>query len=105
MKPAGFLVAVRRGGDGLFLNVHLRPGAKRQQLCGLYGDAVKIAVRACAVDGKANRALLAFVAESLALPLHRVRLVAGQASRRKRLHLEGDADALMRRLSSWLEHD
>ena len=98
-------MAVSRGGDGLFLNVHLQPGAKRQQLCGLHGDAVKIAVRACAVDGKANKALLAFVAGSLALPLHKVRLVAGQTSRRKRLYLAGDTDTLMRRLSSWLEHD
>jgi len=105
VKPPGFLVAVSRGGDGLFLNVHLQPGAKLQRLCGLHGDAVKIAVRACAVDGKANKALLAFVARSLALSPHQVRLVAGQTSRRKRLHLAGDADALMRRLSSWLEHD
>jgi len=97
-----FAAAVSRGRDGLFLNIHVQPGARRQQLSGLYGDAIKIAVQARAVDGKANDAVVSLIADALGLPRRQLRLVAGRRSRRKRICIEGEADMLMRRLSSWL---
>ena len=49
----------------------------------MYGDALKIRLAAPPVDGKANAALIAFVAERLGLPKASVRLISGQTSRRK----------------------
>jgi len=102
VNHSGFLAAVSQGRDGLYLDIHVQPGAKKQQLRGMYGDTVKIALQARAMDGKANRALVTFIAKSVSLPRQRVRLVSGQTSRRKRIYIQGEADALMRQLSVWL---
>lgn len=75
-------------GDGVVLALHIQPGAKKTELCGLHGEALKIRLRAPPVDGKANEALLAFVADSLGVTRARVTLVAGQTSRSKRVAVD-----------------
>lgn len=74
---------LRPDGQGCVLTVHVQPGAKRTEVVGEHGDALKIRLAAPPVDGKANDALLAFLAETLALPRREVSLRAGQTSRRK----------------------
>ena len=59
------------------------PNAKRSEVVGMYGDAVKIKVQSPATDGKANAALLEFLAEALGLPSRAVRIVTGEKSRDK----------------------
>ena len=95
--------ALSEGKGGLYLNVHAQPGARRPQLRGLHGDALKIAVSEQAQEGKANEAICRFVADGLQLGNSDVELVSGQASRRKRLFLHGDVDELGRRLKAWLD--
>lgn len=90
----------QRGGDGcLLLTLHIQPGAKKTEVCGLHGDALKIRLAAPPVDGKANAALLAFVADRLGLPKSAVSLKSGQTSRRKVVEVaEPPADAVQRLL-------
>ena len=90
----------QRGGDGrLILTLHIQPGAKKTEVCGLHGDALKIRLAAPPVDGKANAALLAFVADRLGLPKSAVSLKSGQTSRRKVVEVaEPPADAVQRLL-------
>ena len=90
----------QRGGDGrLLLTLHIPPGAKKTEVCGLHGDALKIRLAAPPVDGKANAALLAFVADRLGLPKSAVSLKSGQTSRRKVVEVtEPPADAVQRLL-------
>ena len=90
----------QRGGDGrLLLTLHIQPGAKKTEVCGLHGDALKIRLAAPPVDGKANAALLAFVADRLGLPKSAVSLKSGQTSRRKVVEVAGPpADAVQRLL-------
>jgi uncharacterized protein (TIGR00251 family) len=90
----------QRGGDGrLVLTLHIQPGAKKTEVCGLHGDALKIRLAAPPVDGKANAALLAFVADLLDLPKSAVSLKSGQTSRRKVVEAAGaPADAVQRLL-------
>jgi uncharacterized protein (TIGR00251 family) len=52
-------------------------------VAGVYGDALKIRLAAPAIDGRANAALLEFVAQRLGLPRSAVELKSGQTSRRK----------------------
>ena len=84
-----------REGDGrTTLTLHIQPGAKKTEVAGLYGDALKIRLAAPPVDGKANAALIEFVAERLGLAKSAVSLKSGQASRRKVLTVIGaPADA------------
>lgn len=73
----------RRVPDGWLLSVHARPGAKRTEVAGLHGEALKLRVAAPPLDGRANDELAAFVAEALGVPKGKVRVVKGGASRRK----------------------
>ncbi len=90
----------QRGGDGrLLLTLHIQPGAKKTEVCGLHGDALKIRLAAPPVDGKANAALLAFVAGLLEVSKAEVSLKSGQTSRRKVVEVQdAPADAVQRLL-------
>jgi len=90
------------GKGGLYLNVHAQPGARRAQLRGLHGDAVKIAVGEAAQDGKANKAIVRLIAKGLGLPVASVEITSGMSSRRKRVFLCGDAAALRQNILDWL---
>lgn len=81
--------AFRRDGNATTITLHLQPGAKRSQICGMYGDAVKLAIQAPPVDGKANTALREFIASRLKLPTAAVTLVSGAAGRDKRIRIDG----------------
>lgn len=73
-----------RAADGrVTLTLHIQPGAKRTEVAGEHGDALKLRLAAPPVDGKANAALLAFVAERLGVAKAAVVLKSGQTSRRK----------------------
>lgn len=74
---------LRPDGDNSLLAVHVQPGAKRTEIVGEHGDALKIRLAAPPVDGKANEALLAFLAEKLEIGRRQVELKAGATSRRK----------------------
>jgi uncharacterized protein (TIGR00251 family) len=56
---------LRSSDRGITLTLHIQPGAKRTEVAGLYGDALKIRLAAPPVDGKANAALISFLAERL----------------------------------------
>ncbi len=80
----------RVAADGrVTLTLHIQPGAKRTEFAGRHGDALKIRLAAPPVDGKANEALLRFVAETLHLPKSSVALKSGQTSRRKVVEVIG----------------
>jgi uncharacterized protein (TIGR00251 family) len=69
------------------------PNAKRSEVVGLHGEAIKIKIQAPAMDGMANAALLEFVAEKLGIPIRQLALVAGQKSRDKMVAIQGIEEA------------
>ena len=79
----------RRSGDVVTLTLHIQPGAKRTEVAGLHGDALKIRLAAPPIEGRANEALLRFVAESFAVPLRQVELKQGGQSRHKVVAVTG----------------
>jgi len=81
------------------LKLRIVPNAKRDAVVGEYGDAVKLKVAAPALEGKANAAVLEFIAEKLGIHLRAVSLVAGEKSRDKIVAIESLAsDEARRRL-------
>jgi len=72
----------------LILDLHVQPGASRTQFAGKHGDRVKVRLAAPAHDGKANQALIAFLAEYYGVPRRNVRITAGLKSRQKRVVIE-----------------
>lgn len=87
------MIWLREGSDGVVLSLHIQPGAKKTEISGIHGDALKIRLAAPPVDGKANDALLAFLARTLGLPKSRVLLISGQTSRSKRVAVTGLSSA------------
>ena len=83
----------RRRPDGtLIVRVHAQPGAKRTQVCGLHGDALKVRLAAPALEDRANEALVEFLAERLGIARRDVALVSGARSREKSLSIRGAVD-------------
>lgn len=83
---------LRTEGDGVMLNLHIQPGAKKTEVAGPHGDALKIRLAAPPVDGKANAALLAFIAAKVGAGRTAVELVSGQTSRSKRVRIHEITD-------------
>jgi hypothetical protein len=82
---------LRTAGADVVLSLHIQPGAKKTEVAGPYGDALKVRLGAPPVDGKANDALVAYLADRLGVPKARVVLESGQTSRSKRLRVVGVA--------------
>jgi len=79
--------------DGCKLAVRVHPGARKNSVTGIHADAVKIALTSPPVDGKANEALIAFLAAALRLPRARIAIVSGITSRAKTLRITGKSAA------------
>ncbi len=79
----------RREGDSITLTLHIQPGAKRSEVAGLHGEALKIRLAAPPIEGRANEALLRFVADSFDVPLRQVELLRGAQSRHKMVKITG----------------
>ncbi|HXE40672.1 MAG TPA: DUF167 domain-containing protein [Azonexus sp.] len=91
----------RVANDGrITLTLHIRPGAKKTEMAGRHGDALKIRLAAPPVDGKANEALIRFIADTLGLAKSAVLLKSGQTSRRKVLEVTGATAAAIARLAA-----
>jgi len=75
----------------LVLTIHAQPGAKRTEVAGVHGDALRIRLAAPPVDGKANAELLRFLAEAFGVPLRQVVLLRGVSSRQKSVRIESPA--------------
>jgi len=73
----------RRDGENITLTLHVQPGAKRSEIAGLHGEALKIRLAAPPIEGRANEALLKFIAKLFEVPLRQVELKKGEQSRHK----------------------
>lgn len=78
---------------GVTLAVRAQPGAKKTATTGIYGEGqiaqLKIAVHAPPVEGRANAALVEFLAEAFSIEKKAVELVSGESSRSKIFLLRG----------------
>lgn len=99
---------LRATSDGVTLAVRAQPGAKKTSITGVYGEGataqLKIAVQAPPLEGRANAALIGFLAETFSLPKSAVQLASGETSRSKVFSLRGisalQATAILEKSSS-----
>jgi uncharacterized protein (TIGR00251 family) len=84
---------LREVAGGVTLAVRAQPGAKKTAIVGVYGEGdaaqLKIAVQAPPIEGRANDALVAFLAETFGISKRSVELVSGELSRSKVFMLTG----------------
>jgi uncharacterized protein len=99
MSPAPWLSETR---EGIVVALHAQPGARKTELVGTYGDALKIKLAAPPVDGKANAELLRFIAKKCGVTQSDVILISGESSNDKRIGISGiPAAQIFEKLISW----
>jgi hypothetical protein len=78
---------VRQDGADLLLEVRVQPRASKTEFAGLVGDRLRVRLQAPPVDGKANAALVEFVADAFGVARSSVVLEKGHTGRDKRLRV------------------
>ncbi len=71
------------------LQIHVQPGAKTNEVVGEHGGSLKLKIAAPAVDNKANKCLIGFVAELWGVAPRQVSLVRGEGARQKTVAVRG----------------
>ena len=77
--------------------VHIIPNAKIDTVVGEHGNAIKIKLRAPAVEGKANTTLRSFLADKLSIPKRVIVLERGERSPDKVIRIDGLSEKDIRR--------
>lgn len=72
---------------GVRLTVQITPNAKKSEVIGILDDALKIKLQAHPIDGKANEALIRFIANILGLPRRAITITHGHQSKHKLLEV------------------
>lgn len=75
--------------DGVRLAVQVQPNAKKTEVTAVLDDALKIRLQAQPIEGKANEALIAFLAGRLSVPRKALTITHGLTSRRKLIEVKG----------------
>ena len=91
------MIPLRETAAGVSFSVRVQPRASRTAIAGVMGDALKVAVAAPPVEGKANEALIRFFAELLEVPRSSVEIVSGESSRNKVVRVAGVSAEFVRR--------
>lgn len=86
MSGGGWCSQVR---DGVRIAVHIVPNAKKTEVIGLHGDALKLRLQAQPIEGKANEALIRYIADRLDAPKSAVVITHGHTAKRKLLEVGG----------------
>ena len=83
------MIPVRQNGPDISFQIRVHPRAKKNAITGIVGDALKVALTAPPVDGKANEACVEFLAKLLRVPRASVSIAAGATGRNKVIRVVG----------------
>ena len=89
---------------GVIIAVRAHAGARKNAILGVRQGMLRVAVTAAPEKGKANRAIIALLSETLGVPKSAMDLVSGETSPQKRLLILGaDVDAIRKALARVIE--
>lgn len=80
---------------GLVIQLHIVPNAKKSEIVGIHGAALKIKISSPPVDGKANEEIIRFFSSLFGIPKNHVELLSGATSKSKRILLHGVSQNLI----------
>ena len=83
------MISIRDTPSGATFQVKVHPRARKNAITGVLGDALKLALTAPPVEGRANDACIAFFADLLNVPRSSVTIAAGESSRQKLVRVAG----------------
>ena len=88
-RATSAVIPVQQSAGAIIFSVKVQPRAKRNAVVGELGDALKLALTAPPIEGRANEACIAFLAELLNVPRSSITIASGQNSRRKLIRVAG----------------
>jgi uncharacterized protein (TIGR00251 family) len=91
------MIPIRDTAGGATFAVKVQPRAKKNAITGELGDALKLALTAPPVEGRANEACVEFFANLLDVPRSSITITSGETSRRKVIRIAGMAAEEVRR--------
>jgi uncharacterized protein (TIGR00251 family) len=83
------MIPLKESGKGISFAVKVQPRASRNALLGSMGDALKVALTAPAIEGRANHAVVEFFAALFEIPRSSVTIASGETSRNKVVRIAG----------------
>ena len=89
--------------DGIFFKVRVQPKSSKNEVCGLYEDALKIKLTAPPIEGKANKALLNFIADCLGIKKSQLEIISGHTGRLKTIKVIGNKENLIKKIQALSE--
>ena len=83
------MIAIQESAKGITFAIKVHPRARKNAITGVVGDALKLALTAPPVDGKANQAVIEFFADLFDIPRSSVTIASGETSRNKVVRIVG----------------
>jgi uncharacterized protein len=99
------MIPVRETAEGVTFAVKVQPRARRNAITGAVGEALKVALTAPPVEGRANAAVIQFLADWFEIPRASVTIASGETNRLKRICISGvNAGTVQQRLNKALKN-
>jgi len=83
------MIPVTESSQGISFSVKVHPRARKNAITGVIGDALKLALTAPPIEGRANQAVIEFFAELFQIPRSSVTIASGETSRNKLVRIAG----------------
>jgi len=83
------MIPIHENAKGVSFAVKVHPRARKNQITGVVGEALKLALTAPPVEGKANEAVIEFFADFFDIPRSSVTIASGESSRNKIIRISG----------------
>ena len=96
------MLKITKTNAGATFRVRVEPGASKNEIMGVQEDALKIRINAAPVKGKANKALIDFLAEKLEVRKSEVEIMSGHTSRIKKIRVLGEGGKIEKNLQRFL---
>ena len=84
------MLKITKTSTGATFKVRVQPGASKNEMVGVQQDALKVRISAPPVQGKANKALVNFLAKELGVKKSEIEIVSGHTSRVKKIKVIGE---------------
>ena len=96
------MLSIQKKDDGVIFKIEVQPGAAKNEIVGVQGDALRRKINAPPVKGKANRALIDFLAEKLGTKKSEIEIMSGYTSKIKKIRVVGEGIKIEKNLQRFL---
>ena len=93
---------ITKTATGATFRVRVQPGASKNEIVGVKEDALRVRISAPASQGKANKALIQFLAKELGVKKSEIEIVSGHTSRIKTIRVIGQGGEIEKRIQTLL---